>query len=241
MPAGRNPPAAAKRTPAPRHEMDELEEEGAAEQATAPAKSKLPIFVGAGAAAVVLLVLVVWGVTRSPSPAPAAQPAQPTAPVQARSEPPPPAPQPVPSPPVRAAEPAPDPSPAVAARVETPAPPPSRVETPPPPPRQTRRAQPAKVASVSSGVSKGVRFVKSELNSIPTPPAASGDGVLAVVATPWAEVEIDGRDIGETPREVQLGAGSYKVKAKHPALGTREQVVTIRPGRREVWKPTFAN
>ncbi|HEY6006434.1 MAG TPA: PEGA domain-containing protein, partial [Anaeromyxobacter sp.] len=149
-------------------------------------------------------------------------------------------PQPAIPPPAKQPEPAPtpEPTPAVAARVETPEPaPPPRVETPPPP----RPHHPSKVASVSTGGSKGVRLVKSELNSIPTPPAASGDGVLAVVATPWAEVQIDGRDIGETPREVRLGAGSYRIKATHPALGMREYVVTIKPGRREVWKPTFAN
>jgi serine/threonine protein kinase len=233
MPAGRHPPAEAKRTPAPRHEMDELEEEGAAEQSAAAPKSKLPIFVGAGAAAAVLVVLVVWGVTRSPSsPAPVEpRPSPPTMPVQARNEPPPPAPQPAPvaRPPDPA--PAPDPTPAAAARVDTPVPPPAKAA----------HRSPGKVASVSSGAGRGVRLVKSELNSIPTPSAASGDGVLAVVATPWAEVEIDGRDIGETPREIRLGAGSYRVKAKHPALGTREHVVTIQPGRREVWKPTFTN
>jgi hypothetical protein len=88
---------------------------------------------------------------------------------------------------------------------------------------------------------RGVRLVKPELNAIPTPAAASGEGVLAVVATPWAEVQIDGRDIGETPREVLLGAGSYRVRATHPALGTKEQVVNVRAGRRIVWSPTFAN
>lgn len=92
-----------------------------------------------------------------------------------------------------------------------------------------------------AAATKGVRFVKPELNSIPTPAAASGDGVLAVVATPWAEVQIDGREIGETPREILLGAGSYRVRATHPALGTREETVTIKAGKRKVWAPTFAN
>jgi serine/threonine protein kinase len=243
MPAGRTPAAAAHRTPAPRHEMDELEEEGAAEQAALEPRSKLPIFVGAGVAAAVLVTLVVWGLTRpssSPAPVAEARPQQ-TAPppVQARVEPPAPPPQPAIPPAAKQVDPTPtpEPTPAVAARVETP--PPPRPETPPPP-RPSHHA-PSRVASASTGASRGVRFVKSELNSIPTPPAASGDGVLAVVATPWAEVEIDGRDVGETPREVQLGAGTYRVKATHPALGTREHTVTIRPGRREVWKPTFAN
>ena len=242
MPAGRVQP----RTPAPRHEMDALEEEAAQEQAKAPApRNKVPIIAGAGAAAVVLVALVVWGVTRSPS-SPAVAVAPPAAvpavapPVQARTEPAPPPSTPVPAPAPAAAQP--EPAPAVPVAAPVPAPPPPSVE-PPAPPKPARHppAAPHRVASTATGASKGVRFVKPELNAIPTPPPASGDGVLAVVATPWAQVEIDGRDIGETPREVQLGAGSYKVKATHPALGTREKVVTIRAGKREVWSPTFTN
>ncbi len=65
--------------------------------------------------------------------------------------------------------------------------------------------------------------------------------MLTVVATPWAVVAIDGRAIGETPREVRLGAGTYRVRATHPSLGTREESVTIKPGKRRTWSPTFAN
>jgi serine/threonine protein kinase len=250
MPAGRPPTGpgrSAQRTPAPRHEMDELEEEAAAEApAAAPSsalKGKMPIIAGAGAAAVVLVALVIWGLTRSPS-TPKPTPAPPPV-VQARTEPvvppvPPPTPaQPEPQPPVATPPPTARTEPTVVVRAEPPVPEPAkpRTETPPPP----RVHHPKTVASTSTGASKGVRFVKSELNSIPTPPAASGDGVLAVVATPWAVVTIDGNEVGETPREIQLGAGTYRVKASHPALGAREQMVTIKPGKRQLWKPTFAN
>jgi hypothetical protein len=246
MPAGRGPtPAGAKavqRTPAPRHEMDELEEEAAAEQAAVPPpKSKTPIIAGAAAAAVLIGALVVWGVLRSPAPAPKPQPVAQAAPARVEQ----PAPAPVAQPPAAAAV-AQQPAPIATPEPIPPPPIPAAVvqAEPPPPARETRpqkpvHRQPAHPASV--GASKGVRFVKSELNAIPTPPAASGDGVLAVVATPWAEVFVDGKDIGETPREIQLGAGSYKVKATHPALGSREQVVTIKPGKRQLWAPTFAN
>jgi serine/threonine-protein kinase len=255
------PPAAAKRTPMParppsrpaapvvRHEMDE--EEAEAPEAPPPAaKSKLPIIAGGAAAAVFIVALVIWGLTRSPSAPPPAAPKvatapapQPAPPVQPVATPAPPPAQPAPGPPtpspapVEAKPPVTPPPPAVVARTE-PAPPPvvrpPRDEPPHPPP-----ARPPKVVASTAG--KGVRFVKSELNSIPTPPAASGDGVLAVVATPWAEVAIDGNQIGETPREIQLGAGTYRVRASHPALGTREKTVTIRAGKRETWTPTFTN
>ncbi len=237
------PARAPQRTPAPRHEMDEVEEEGAAEQAAAaPSRNKLPIFVGGGVAAAVLVVLVVWGLTRSPS-EPKPEPQKPTAVQVAQPvpvQPPPQAqPEPQPSPPTPAPTPVaatPTPEPPAVARPE-----PIVPARPSPPRPEPVEAKPPKVAAASSPAAKGVRYVKPELNSIKTPPAASGEGVLAVVATPWAEVQIDGREIGETPREVLLGAGSYRVRATHPALGTREQTVTIKAGKRQVWSPTFAN
>jgi hypothetical protein len=87
---------------------------------------------------------------------------------------------------------------------------------------------------------KGIRKIGEDLNSIQTPPESSGDGVLTVIATPWANVSIDGRTIGETPREARLGAGTYRVRASNPDLGTREQIVTIRAGKRQSWNVMFA-
>ncbi len=86
---------------------------------------------------------------------------------------------------------------------------------------------------------KGVKQVGEELNSIRTPSVASGEGILTVVASPWAMVSIDGREIGETPREVRLGAGRYRVRATHPALGERERVISVKPGKRRIWNPSF--
>jgi len=83
--------------------------------------------------------------------------------------------------------------------------------------------------------------VRDALNSIPIPPARSGEGVLSVIATPWAEVWVDGVKIGETPREMLLGAGTYRVRATHPSLGTREAEVVVPAGKRKVWNATFAN
>ncbi len=227
-------PAPQKKTPPPprppiRHEMDD-------EQAAEPAAGgkKTTIIAAAAVGGVAVIGVVVWLATRGPSKAeggPAVsvvtEPAKPP-----KAEPPPPVePKPEPKPPPLVVEPKPEPKP----------PPPVVVAPKPPPPVVEPKPKPEpKVASAGHG-SKGIRQVGEELNSIKTPAESSGEGVLAVVATPWAEVFIDGRSIGETPREVRLGAGSYRVKATHPALGTREQSVTIKPGKRQVWNPTFAN
>jgi hypothetical protein len=219
--------------------MDEEEEGVEPEAAPARGRSKVPIFVAAGVAAVALAGLVVWGLTRKPepaavatAPAPAAAPARPPPPVQAQPEPPPP--------PVKA-EPAPPPPQPVQARVQ-PVQPPAAAQPPAtvqPPPKETP-APPPKVVAAAPATTKGIRLVKPELNAIAVPAAASGAGVLAIQATPWAEVSIDGRPIGETPREVLLGAGAYRVRASHPDLGTRDTVVQVKPGKRQVLNLTFA-
>jgi hypothetical protein len=92
-----------------------------------------------------------------------------------------------------------------------------------------------------TGHARGIRSVREELNSIPTPAARSGDGVLSVIATPWAEVWVDGVKIGETPREMLVSAGTYRVRAIHPSLGTREVTLVVPAGKRKVWNATFAN
>ncbi len=54
-------------------------------------------------------------------------------------------------------------------------------------------------------------------------------GVANLNATPWAEVWIDGRKVGETPLgHVQLTIGPHEVQFRHPELGdqTRTLVVT---------------
>jgi hypothetical protein len=63
--------------------------------------------------------------------------------------------------------------------------------------------------------------------------------VLVLQAAPWAEVSVAGAPLGETPREVRLGAGTYAVRAVHPELGAREERVTVRAGERALWTAVF--
>jgi len=84
-----------------------------------------------------------------------------------------------------------------------------------------------------------VRIVRAELNSVSTPEADSGEGVLSIEATPWAEVSIDGQLLGETPREVLLTAGTHEIIAVHPTLGARQAKVTVVAGERKFWTATF--
>jgi hypothetical protein len=48
-------------------------------------------------------------------------------------------------------------------------------------------------------------------------------------ATPWAEVWINGRDIGQTPLgDVRQAIGVHEVEFRHPQLGTKRVAVTVK-------------
>jgi serine/threonine-protein kinase len=50
-----------------------------------------------------------------------------------------------------------------------------------------------------------------------------------VNATPWAEVWIDGRSLGETPlANVEVPVGEHELVFRHPDLGERRQRVVVR-------------
>ena len=56
-------------------------------------------------------------------------------------------------------------------------------------------------------------------------------GVANLNATPWAEVWIDGRKIGDTPLgRVPLTIGSHEVQFRHPELGTETRTLTVTTG-----------
>jgi serine/threonine-protein kinase len=131
------------------------------------------------------------------------------------------------------------PPPATAPAPRTPEPGRARDPAPAPPsggagqPADGPGAGPARPQPAEHG--PGIHAVRGELDSLPLPAASSGDGLLAIEASPWAEVSVDGEKLGETPREVQLAAGSHQVRAVHPQLGVRESRITVRAGQRTVW------
>lgn len=72
------------------------------------------------------------------------------------------------------------------------------------------------------------------------PAAASGDGLLSVSVTPWAELFLDGRSLGYTPCTVRLPAGTYRLVAANALHGKAQQRVVIAPGKRKTWTPTLS-
>lgn len=53
-------------------------------------------------------------------------------------------------------------------------------------------------------------------------------GTVAINATPWAEVWLDGQDLGETPvGNTQVPIGTHEIIFRHPQLGEQRQTATV--------------
>ncbi len=60
-----------------------------------------------------------------------------------------------------------------------------------------------------------------------TPP----NGRLNINAVPWAQVSIDGREVGETPlANVSVTAGQHQIVFRHPQLGERRETTVVKSG-----------
>jgi hypothetical protein len=54
------------------------------------------------------------------------------------------------------------------------------------------------------------------------------NGTIALNATPWADVWIDGTRVGETPiGNLPLAIGSHEIVFRHPELGEQKHVATV--------------
>ena len=53
-------------------------------------------------------------------------------------------------------------------------------------------------------------------------------GTIALNAVPWADVWIDGVQVGETPiGNLPLSIGAHEVVFRHPQLGEKKQAVSV--------------
>ena len=60
---------------------------------------------------------------------------------------------------------------------------------------------------------------------------SAAPGKLHVVVTPWAEVQIDGKNVGQTPKTIDLEPGTHHVSLQNREAGKHESVpVKIRSG-----------
>jgi len=101
---------------------------------------------------------------------------------------------------------------------------PSRAKSP--------RPKPAAMARVRAEGARTVLASADALEGLQIPAAASGEGLLFVNVTPWAEIHVDGRAEGYTPREMRLAAGTYRLTLVHPTRGTVVKDAEVRAGER---------
>lgn len=56
-------------------------------------------------------------------------------------------------------------------------------------------------------------------------------GAVSVNASPWAQVWIDGKQIGDTPlANITLPIGEHEVVFRHPQFGERRQMILVQAG-----------
>jgi serine/threonine protein kinase len=227
-----NPSTPAPRTPSPR--------------SPAPREgSSRALRIGVVAMAVVLLGILAYALLRADplaSQRAASDAAAPTptaeGPRLVKGEPRALAAQPPPAPPVAAVQAVPpeppppsQPSPEAAAPVVA-----------PPRPAPLTAPEPAARRKGGSAVQKGAGVVElaEGMNVLAVPSPLTGQGILTVTANPWATVFIDGRELGESPREARVHAGAYRVRVVHPTLGQREAWVTVAAGRRRLFNANLS-
>jgi serine/threonine-protein kinase len=67
--------------------------------------------------------------------------------------------------------------------------------------------------------------------STPTPALARVRGDLWIVVAPWANVSVDGQDLGTSPVRTPLDAGKHNVLLTHPQYQPVRRKVTVTPGK----------
>ena len=73
---------------------------------------------------------------------------------------------------------------------------------------------------------RAVTFRAGEITTVAIPVPA---GRININATPWAEVLINGRSLGETPlANVEIPLGEHEIVFRHPDLGERRQRILVR-------------
>jgi hypothetical protein len=78
---------------------------------------------------------------------------------------------------------------------------------------------------------RSTRAVQVPPGKVATIPVDLPNGVINVNATPWAEVWIDGKSVGETPiGNLSIPIGPHEVLFKHPQFGEKRQAVSVTLG-----------
>jgi len=103
--------------------------------------------------------------------------------------------------------------------------PPKKTDAPP-----AKAAKPGVESTPKSAVAGGT--AKPGVESIPKPAAAGGTGTVALTITPWGEIHVDGKHVGEVPpmHQLRLSAGRHHIEIRNPDYPPYVQTVEVKPG-----------
>lgn len=126
---------------------------------------------------------------------------------------------------------------------EAPAAPPAAVQNAPRPSAPSAPSAPAPAPSAPANAARPAPAPAPTPAPAPAPaaapapapaaaPAATGNGTLRINTTPWSQVSVDGRLVGNTPQmNIQLSPGTHRITLVNPDFNIREtQTVTIEAG-----------
>ena len=75
---------------------------------------------------------------------------------------------------------------------------------------------------------RATRVVQVSAGKIAPVKVEAPKGTIALNAVPWAEVWIDGENVGETPiGNLPVAIGAHEIIFRHPALGELRRAVTV--------------
>ena len=84
------------------------------------------------------------------------------------------------------------------------------------------------------GAPKPAATAERGFEGTPKPAAASGTGIVTLTITPWGEIHVDGKLLGEVPpmHELRLSPGRHRIEIRNPDYPPYVQTVEVRPGER---------
>ena len=75
---------------------------------------------------------------------------------------------------------------------------------------------------------RATRMVQVPPGKVTTVPIEWPKGTMALNATPWAEVWVDGQKVGDTPiGNLAVTVGAHEVIFRHPELGEQRHAVSV--------------
>jgi type II secretory pathway predicted ATPase ExeA len=102
------------------------------------------------------------------------------------------------------------------------------VEPPPAPPPDPTESPDASSAALEAPASPAPAAAPPAVEPPAPPPPPAELVAVAINAIPWAVIEVDGEEIGETPLAgIQLSVGRHRFRARMPDGSVREQVIRI--------------